>query len=388
MDSSKLIKLLGGIVAIFVLLLLILWLVAKLKPKYVTYEELESKMIEASRQYVREHENKFPNDNAKYSLSYQTLVNGEYIKPLDQMLSNSRGCSANIVVFKDNGQYSFTPYLNCGDNYKTIELYKQILEDNPVTTSNSGLYKNAKGEYYFRGRSLNNYVAFGTVNTGSTVSDVLWQILSITPDNKIRLRAVKSNMYLKINFDNRYNVDQANTTGYNTFDDSVMAEKFKKLFEGNDLFTAEQKTKMSPRRLCIAPRTLDDTSIDGSTECSQLSTDEYYIAAITPYEFMRISTDEQCKKLKDGSCRNYNFLADSVQSYEWTLTPVPDNTFQVYTFNGKTFSEYKANSTRNVYPIIEVNEYAFYSDGDGSKEHPYEIKMATDKKKKKKTSSK
>ena len=383
MDSSKLIKLLGGIVAIFVLLLLILWLVAKLKPKYVTYEELESKIVEASKKYVREHENKFPNDNAKYSLSYQTLVNGEYIKPLDQMLKNSNGCNANVVVFKQNGQYSFTPYLNCGENYKSIELYKQVLEDNPITTANSGLYRSAKGEYYFRGRSLNNYAAFGSVTSGNTVNDVLWQILSITPDNKIRMRAVKSNMYLKFYFDNRYNVDKSTVTGYNTFDDSFMAEKLKKLYEGNDLFTAEQKTKMSPRKLCIGTRTLDDTSTDGSTECSKMSLDEYYMGTITPYEFMRISTDEQCKTLKDGSCRNYNFLSDSIQSYEWTLTPVPDNSFQVYTFNGKTFSEDKANSTRSVYPVIELNEYAFYTKGDGSKENPYRIKMATQKKTKK-----
>ena len=381
MDNKKLFTLLGGVIAIFVLLLLILWLVSKLKPTYISYAELESKIVDASKHYVKDNESKFANDNTKYSLTYQNLVNGGYIKPMNELLENSNGCNANVIVNKQDGQYTFTPYLNCGENYKTIELYKQIIADNPVVTSGSGLYRGAKGDYYFRGRSLNNYVAFGSVVSGNTTSDVMWQILSITSDNKVRLRALKYDMNLKFSWDKRYNVNQSNVTGYNTFDDSFIAEKLEELYNGNKLFTAEQKTKMSPRKLCVSPRSLTDNTKDGSTECSKLSTKEYYIGGLTPYEYMRISLDDDCKTVKDGACRNFNFISDNVQSSEWTLTPTVDNDYKVYSFDGRVFYETKASTMKYVYAIIDLNELSFYKSGDGSKDNPYRIKMVSTNKK-------
>ena len=188
-------------------------------------------------------------------------------------------------------------------------------------------------------------------------------------------------MNLKFSWDKRYNVNQSNVTGYNTFDDSFIAEKLEELYNGNKLFTAEQKTKMSPRKLCVSPRSLTDNTKDGSTECSKLSTKEYYIGGLTPYEYMRISLDDDCKTVKDGACRNFNFISDNVQSSEWTLTPTVDNDYKVYSFDGRVFYETKASTMKYVYAIIDLNELSFYKSGDGSKDNPYRIKMVSTNKK-------
>ena len=189
MDTKKFIIICASILGGFLLLLLIVWLISLTRPKYITYEELEKKTVSASKNYVNDNEDKFTTDNAKYNLGYQTLVAGEYIKPLEELLEDATTCAASITISKNSGEYSYVPYLNCGDRYRTIELYKQILNDNQLVSRGSGLYRANNGGYYFRGKNLNNYVAFGTVRKNSSVNDYIWQIMSIGSDNTVKLRA-------------------------------------------------------------------------------------------------------------------------------------------------------------------------------------------------------
>ena len=86
MDTKKLLLICGGIVGGFLILLLVIWLISLSKPRYITYEALEAKMVAASKNYVNDNESKFANDNARYNLGYQTLVAGEYISPMDEII--------------------------------------------------------------------------------------------------------------------------------------------------------------------------------------------------------------------------------------------------------------------------------------------------------------
>ncbi len=381
MDKKKVIWLLGGVIFVFILLLIILWLVSALKPKYIKYSALEERITEAAKKYVKTHEDKFPTDNTKYSIQYQTLVNAELIKPMDELVRDSEKCNANVIVTKIDGKYSYTTYLNCGENYITIELYKKIIEDNPVVTSDNGLYKNIDGTYYFRGNNVNNYVAFGYTRVGSVFEDTLWQVLSISPDNKIRMRAIKTSNKTRSVYDRRYNINEKKSTGYNNFDDSVLSEKLEYIYTSSDVFSEDQKSKLVPRKLCIGPRTLEDRTKDGSTECAKLSEKEYYAGTITPYKYMRISTDPYCETMASRSCVNKNFIHDNSQSNEWTITPASDNDYQLYKFDGSMFEPIKANTMEYLYLVIDINEYTFYASGDGSKENPYQIKGVSKPKK-------
>ena len=378
MDTKKLFIVCGAIIGGLLLLLLIVWLISLSRPKYITYEALEKKLVAASQNYVRDNEDKFKTDNAKYVIKYSNLVNGGYIAPIDELLSNPEGCGAQVVVTKQNNEYSYVPYLNCADRYTTIELYKQVLQNNTVVNDGSGLHRTADGGYYFKGKNVNNYVSFGILDKGYDVEECYWRILSIGKDNSIKLRATKPLPDNQTTYDNRYNINKEETIGYNRFDDSILQEKLTAIYDNNIVFNAEQKTKLIPRHLCIGARTDDDTTKDGSTECSKLSAKSYYISTITPYEYLRVSLDPNCTSIKEKSCSNDNYLARTGQSIEWLITAVPDNDYQAYSFDGYTFDKTKAEAERNLYIVVELNDSAFYKTGDGSLENPYRIKLSTD----------
>ncbi len=378
MDTKKFIIICASILGGFLLLLLIVWLISLTRPKYITYEELEKKMVSASKNYVKDNESKFTTDNAKYNLGYQSLVAGEYIKPLDELLEDSTSCTASVTISKNSGEYSYVPYLNCGERYRTIELYKQVLNDNQVTNNGSGLYRANNGDYYFRGKNLNNYVAFGTVKKNSTVNDYIWQILSISSDGTLKLRATFTENTIKTRWDDRFNEDSSKFVGYNIFNDSLLQEKLEELYKDKDFLNSELKSKLVSRHLCVAPRSAEDESQDGSTECSTLSTKAYYFSTITPYEFMRISLDPNCKNIYDRSCSNFNFISQNTQSTEWIMTAAPEENSKAYIFDGKIFDISTTKYNRNLYLVIELNEYSFYKSGDGSADNPYRIKLSNE----------
>ena len=125
-------------------------------------------------------------DDGKYNLSYSTLVNAEYIKPLGELIEGGETCSVSITIIKKNDAFTYIPYLNCGDAYSTRELATQVIQDNPVTTEGNGLYQDTNGTYYFKGKIDNNYVALGTYDSRGEEVNYLWRIISIE-NNKVKL---------------------------------------------------------------------------------------------------------------------------------------------------------------------------------------------------------
>ena len=331
MDTKKFIIICASILGGFLLLLLIVWLISLTRPKYITYEELEKKMISASKNYVKDNESKFTTDNAKYNLGYQSLVAGEYIKPLDELLEDSTNCAASVTISKNSGEYSYVPYLNCGERYRTIELYKQVLNDNQVTNNGSGLYRANNGGYYFRGKNLNNYVAFGTVKKNSTVNDYIWQILSISSDGTLKLRATFTENTIKTRWDDRFNEDSSKFVGYNIFNDSLLQEKLEELYKDKDFLNNELKSKLVSRHLCVAPRSAEDESQDGSTECSK-KTEKIPFGLLQANEYSITSIDPDCKHISDYQCTNYNYLM-SLRDF-WSITALADDSYSVFRLSG------------------------------------------------------
>ena len=256
--------------------------------------------------------------------------------------------------------------------YTTKELYKQILYNSPVVTSGSGLYLNNKGEYYFRGKIENNYVAYGSVKDKDKVIDTIWRVISIK-DNMVRLKAVKP-LRTKTVWDIRFNTTENKYDGYNDFDLSQFSDYLKDLKEENTILNESENAKLVSNKLCIGSRSAQDTTKDGSSECSKYSQDEYYYGTITPYEYIRASLDPDCKTLSDRACSNFNYMADLGQSDEWTVTASTLSNYQSYVFRGSIFAEEKTSNRNSVYPVITLNKYAFFKSGTGTLEDPYRIK--------------
>ena len=350
-----------------------------LKKTYLNYETVEDKIIKATNNYYKEKPELLPVSDGRFTLSYNTLVEGEYIKPLNELLKDGDNCTAEIYVVKAGDNYSYIPKLNCGENYSTIELYKQILAKTEVVETGSGLYRGEDGTYYFRGKVNNNYVAFGTKVEKKEPIDILWQIISISNNGIIRMRATIP-AEEKTEYDNRFNVERNASVGYNDFELGIIHSYLNDLAASENFLTSTEKSKLVADNLCIEMRTEEDTTKDGSTECSRLSSDKMLFGTLTPYEYMKASLDEDCLTTTSKACSNYNFLSGGNVKTQWIITASPINNYQAYTFNGKYFELTSTRSYKDVYITVNLNELAFYKAGTGTKDDPYRVFKQTTKK--------
>lgn len=360
----------SSIIAVFVLLILFVWLLSAFKKSYTTYEKVEEKMVAAASNYYKTYPELLPVDEGKYSLQYSALVEGNFIKPLNELLKDGDSCTAEINVYKNNIGYDYIPKLNCGQNYQTIELFQKILNDNPVTTTGSGLYQSTDGSYYFRGKIENNYVSLGFTGSGKNKKEILWRILGIDKDGNIKILS-ETKFYDKVIYDNRYNINEGKNSGYNEYNESLIKDYLVKMNNEEAFLTNEEKQKLIPQPLCYGKRKFDETVNDGSIECSMKSEPLYY-GTITPYEFIRASLDENCNKVSDRSCGNFNFLYNNTTT-SWTVTATSENTYQAYSLNGATFDLYKTSSKKSVYPTAYVSARNLYKKGSGTIDDPYRL---------------
>lgn len=377
MEKKSLFIIGGVITGVLVLLILIVWIVTTLNPAKYSYEELEEKMVKTTEKYYHKNPGNLPTNDGTYSLDYSTLVSAELIKPLNEILDGGESCSAHIIIIKSNNDYSYIPYLNCGEKYKTKELYRQVLDNSPVVTTGSGLYYN-ENEYYFKGKVNNNYVSFGTNIVRDKKVDILWKIVSIK-DGLVKLKAEKA-LPEKPNFDDRYNESRERYDGYNDFDNSILSDYLINLRNGNPvdgeegrpLLNEKEITKVIPTKMCIGTRLETDGA--EAVECNKLSEKEYHFTIMTPYEYMRASLDENCNSLTSESCSNFNYLSKIGYSDEWSAIPFNDNDYQVYVLKGTHYELEKASTVNGVYPMITLNKYSFFKSGTGTLEDPYRIK--------------
>lgn len=372
MEKKTLYILCGGCIGFLLLVLFGVWIMSVLSPKYYSYEQAEAKIKEATTKYYQNNPAGLPVDDGKYNLSYEALVQAELIKPLSELVKGGETCSASITVVKQADVYSYIPILNCGEAYQTRTLVEKILNDNQVVTEDNGLYLD-NGEYYFKGKINNNYVAFGTYEKKSQDTPFLWRIISIK-DNEIKLKAV-SNIGKKATWDSRYNTTEKKQIGYNDFDYSEIKDVLKELettfnFRYNNVKFDISKLKAT--NLCIGTRELTDSIDKGNLECNKLSKEKYFFGTITPYEYMRASTDKDCINATSRACENYNYL--SYMEYEWTLTTTGENDYGVFAYDDNQFEIYKASSSKQVFPTIILSEFAYYNGGNGTEEDPYLIR--------------
>lgn len=372
MNKKTIIIICSAVLGLFLILILGIWLLTSLKPKYVTYEQVEEKMVKAAEKYYKDKAATLPSANGSYSLNYSLLSSAEYIKPLNELLKDGATCNGSVTVIIKDAEKTFIPYLNCGENYLTKELYKQILNDNPVVTEGKGLYLNDKGEYYFRGKVENNYVVFGSTVEKKENNPILWRIMSIS-NNNVKLKAVEP-LKTKTNWDDRYNSNEKKNYGYNDFELSILKEYLTKESNNSTILNPNEMVKLVKTNLCVGKRKITDTSKDGSVECSTLSNDQYYFGTITPYEYMRASLDDECLTAESRSCANLNYLYNLDQTEEWSVITDTDTDYNAYIFGGSIFSLAKAKTRKSIYPIITLNNYTFYKSGTGTANDPYIVK--------------
>ena len=365
-DSKKrLFKLMGIIAGVTFALLAFLYLVTLLTGKNYTYSDLENIMKNAAIKYLENHSQFLPKEDGKIvQVNEENLVYDELMKPLSEYGVN---CTGYVLVEKIGSSYVYTPYLNCGDSYATIELYKKVLNDNKIVKEGYGLY-NLNNEKVFRGEDVNNYVQ---------LENALWRIVKIGKDNSLVLIHNEGLHYSQA-WDDRYNESKMYNIGNNQYSTSRIKEYLNKIYtnpnEKNQeaILSDHDKARMKSYSLCTGKRTNKSTKNNNSEECS-ITTKNTKLGLLTLSDYINASLDPGCKTATNKSCLNYNYLV--IDSSWWLATANKDNNYSVFMINDSGAIEIaNASQYNRVRPVIHLSERALFDKGTGTLEDPYVIR--------------
>lgn len=359
--NGKLVKIMGIFFGLFivVIILLIFFGGDKVQP----YGKIEDRMVAAAKKYYADNKEFLPKNNGDKTTVSGLDLESNYMKKLSKMVKQGVICNGEVRVYKFNDEINYVPYLNCGNDYVTKEMYREISKDENLVTIGSGLYK-VGDTFVYRGLDVKNYIMF---------ADRLWRIISVDANGNVRLIEDDSDNYSV--WDDSYNIEKKSDLGINVFytnktEPSDIYTYLAGLIKNEKFIDSKSATKLSYIDVCYGSRAEDNATKDGSAECSIKV--EAQVSVLAVYEYLRASLDENCQNLTSRSCSNYNFLATFPKNF-WTSTPVSGTTHRVYEI-GKDISHTNAAFSKTIRAVINLNPSTIYSSGDGSLNNPYQIK--------------
>lgn len=371
MDSSvkkRMLLFMGVIFIGFILLMLILYLVSIFFHRSYSYDDIELVLKDAAVAYFKDYADYLPVvDGDVVEVDSSNLVAAGKMKDLSEYTKEGILCTGTVQVEKSGSDYLYSPYLNCGDDYTTIELAKKIInEDGNVVTSGYGLYS-MNGSYIYRGEDVNNYVQLGKY---------AWRIVKITSDENVVLIHDKGGLYNPQPWDDRYNESASYASGFNNYGSSRIKEYLEKIYKNpvddEVLLEKEDLSKLVSFNLCIGKRSPISEGNSNQEECAEVLPDQRY-GLLTVSDYMAASVDASCKNATSKSCVNYNYLS-KVKNW-WLATGNKDDNISAFKVNtdGVIVSDTAANYG-NVRPIIYLNKKVLYKSGTGTLDDPYIVK--------------
>lgn len=363
--KKKLMRMMLIVVGILVVLLVIILIFSLVTGGNKTYEEIEEDLKNAAMEYYDVQSGLLPQEEGEtITVRASTLAEAGYMKPLSE-LREGESCSGRVEVTKVGDNIVYTPYLDCGDNYTTKELYEAVLEQGIVASGN-GLY-DMNGEKVYRGDNVNNYVQ---------LDNALFRIVKVTSDNKLLLILNEMESNMSTYFDDRYNQDRLSNSGFNDYRISRMYQYLDDLYNNKQdysLLSNNDKEKLSTFNLCIGKRNPADTTNNNSIECTDILENQM-IGLLTVSDYMNASLDANCRATTDKSCQNYNYLKLSGTDW-WLVTGSSLNSYEVYSVRSSGYLyETNAASYKKVRPTIMLNSNVMIKSGSGSESNPFILK--------------
>lgn len=352
--SKKLIMIGAGIIGIFVFVMVGLLIYRAVAGTNLSYERLQTLMEEAGKRYFDVAG--LPEEGEKKSVSIEQLSAGKYMKPLEK-LTNDTACTGKVIVSNNGGYYLYSPFLNCGKNYITQALKGQVISDN-IVTDGEGLYE-VGDEYVFKGEFVNNYVLF---------ANQLWRIIKVDPDGNMKLLA-KQNENGKEVWDDRYNVNDHDSYGYNDFNVSRIREKLQREYNSSTVYPEESKKYILNYAWCIDKVATADIPLYSDAACTNRSEPQYF-GLLSLSDYANASLDTTCTYVSHPQCRNYNYMRNLAPS-TWTMTGSTLNSYAVYIMvNGRPDTTIASNmGYYNTVLYLDAN--TLYKSGTGTQNDPY-----------------
>ena len=363
--KKKLMRMMLIVVGILVVFLIIILIFSFLGSGNKSYEEIEQDLKNAAIEYYEVQSGLLPREEEEtITVRANTLADAELMKPLSE-LREGENCSGRVEVTKVGDNIIYTPYLECGDNYTTKELYKAVLEQGIVTSGN-GLY-DLNGEKVYRGDDVNNYVS---------LDNAIYRIVKVTPDNKLLLILNEVDSTLSSYYDDRYNPAKRFNSGFNDYRISRIKEFLDDLYSSkNDIkiLSKNDKEKLASFNLCIGKRNATETNNTNAIECSDVLENQM-IGLLTASDYMNASLDANCKATTDKSCQNYNYLRLKETEW-WLLTGNAANDYEAYIVKSNGYIDINTTSGyKKIRPTIMLNNNVMIKSGNGSASNPFILK--------------
>ncbi len=366
--KNKMIKFMVVFMVVFFVLLIILWLVSVIKPKSYTYEDVETILEKAAISYFADYPESLPQtETTGVEVDYTNLVAAGKMKALSEYVGEGKNCTATVQVQKVGNEYLYTPYLNCGEEYTTMELYKAIASQGTVSQGQYGLYA-MNGEYVYRGEKVNNYVE---------LDEGLWRIVKVTSKNNVVL--IKDEQVgSTVPYDDRYNNDREWASGINAYSASRLKDAIENMYQDpnkdlNEVFLSNNdKKRLVKFNLCIGKRGEQDTGNSNTLECKKVEANTK-VGLLTVSDYLRASIDTTCTTTTAKSCSNYNYLKTD---YSWWLvTANSESTSEAYSISNTGVVESDTTSSyAYIRPVIYLNERTMFKGGKGTKTKPFKLK--------------
>ena len=363
---KRMFRFMGIIISVALIILIFLYLLSLITKggRNYSYERIEVVLKNAAISYFKDYPENLPeNDGDVVEVDSSTLTSASKMKDISAYTKKGVVCTGSVKVQKVDNDYSYTPILNCGENYSSKAFYQYILDKETVVTKGYGLYE-VNGNYIYRGEEVNNYVS---------LDNGLWRIVRVNYDGTIKLISLNGFNYVQ-SWDNRYNESKGFDSGINDYEASRIKEYMDKLFNTKNekektIVSKNDKSKLVNFDVCIGKR---NNSSDVSSECNQVIKNQKY-GLLTLSEYMFASVDPNCVRPDNKSCKNYNYL---VNKKEWWLgTAFSDNSFNVYKVGaGGNVSLATANIYAYVRPVVMLNSNVRLASGSGTFDEPYILK--------------
>lgn len=356
---KKLLIMLGVIIILFIIVFIGISIYRKSNSKF-SYEKIKKDMVSASKEYYSSLEVKLNSGEVIYITDSELIKKG-YLKDYSKKLEKGVKCSGKVTITNNFDQILYTPNLDCGSAYKDITLAEKLKMDDESRENNDGLYE-MFGNLVYRGEKVNNYLIFAGKS---------WSILRINSDGSIRA-ILNQNVGDSVVWDDRYNTQSGKNYGINNFEKSRIRDYIDDLSNGTEILNDSKKAYIRPHDICIGKRSIYDSNLDYSIECSEVINNQMF-SLIQVNEYLIPSLDLSCSLISDRQCTNYNYLYSRFSSsFMWTTTINTGSTYYAFAINGLP-KVYYTNTKAYIYPVIELSPEAIYSSGDGSYKNPYKI---------------
>ena len=236
-----------------------------------------------------------------------------------------------------------------------------ILDNEEIKTSGDGLYADEyeKGRYIYKGKNVNNYITF---------NNETWRIISIEPDETIKI--MKPEGIGDIAWDTSNSNNWAKPATLNTY------------LNGSYLtstLNATAQSQIVSKDWSIGAVTYENNDLAGQINDENSKAWNGKVALPTLSEFFRTILNANCKTFYQynnnyDSCINNTWMYNSNINYWWTLTAEDNNSYRVYDMLSIHNIGHDSSGVPNIVrPAVYLSSEIKITGGDGSQNNPYTI---------------